>query len=237
MSRLYMKALQTLLRFMLATVACGTIIWSVQSSSSWTLASFFAIVICALTTFFVASKARLTMSLRSLGILFTGQFLPAAAISLPSAWLLGKHFDIVPATVFIATFALLCCVMMQSGSRSLSVYFAQLSHHDELYYYLMGNGSSHHKALQYIEQRAIERSLLPMLTNVGRSLLGWTPASLFMLVITGVSAWTAAILWAAMMLLSLCCAVVSTHLTLWLVRRYMFDKYGRLLNNVCKTKP
>ena len=236
MNNLYMKALQAVVRLVLAGVVCLSAFWAVRESASWAVAVAVGMLAVLCGSAYIVSKTHLKKDLKAMAIVFAGQLVPTVLASLCCVWQFPKHFEVGASMVFVAAVALFTSVVARSGSAALSVYFAQLTYHDELYYYLLGNGRSHHFAQLYIQKRALERAALPMLKRLGHSLLGWTPALLFVMVMTGMSALKAVCIWGGLMVLSLCCAVMATYLTLWLVRRYLFDKYGRLHQDIFKKK-
>lgn len=236
MNKLYIKALQAVVCLVLASVLCLLVFWMVQKSASWAVAVVAVLLAICCSSVYIVSKTNLKKNVLAMVVAFAGQLLPVVLAALCCVWQFPKHFEVDASIVFVAASALFTCVVAQSGSAALSVYFAQITYHDELYYYLLGNGHSHHFAQLYIQKRALERAALPVLKGVGRSLLGLTPALLFALVMTGVTVFKSVCIWVGLLLLSLCCAVLATYIILWLVRRYLFDNYGRLRQDIFKKK-
>ena len=121
-------------------------------------------------------------------------------------------------------------VGLSSGlvARGLRAYYMGLAHHNELYYYLLGNGATHREAVCHFMRRGFQAALLPALKRMSGLFVTGAPVLMLGLVMSGVGVWTAAVLEVAVSLAVLCYALSTFWLAVLLSRRYAFDGYERL---------
>lgn len=138
---------------------------------------------------------------------------------------LKKPFD---TRFFIPMLGLM--VGMASGliARALRAYYIGLEHHNELYYYLLGNGATHREAVRHFMRRGFQAALVPVMKQMSGMFLTTAPTLMLGLVMSGVGVWTAVILEVVVVLAVMVYALTTFWLTILLSRRYAFDEYERL---------
>lgn len=138
---------------------------------------------------------------------------------------LKKPFD---TRFFIPMLGLM--VGMASGliARALRAYYIGLEHHNELYYYLLGNGATHREAVRHFVRRGFQAALVPVMRQMSGMFLTTAPALMLGLVMSGVGVWTAALLEVVVLLAVMVYALTTFWLAILLSRRYAFDEYERL---------
>lgn len=121
-------------------------------------------------------------------------------------------------------------VGMASGliARALHAYYMGLAHHNELYYYLLGNGATHREAVRHFVRRGFQAALVPVMRQMSSMFLTKAPALMLGLVMSGVGVWTAALLEVVVLLAVTVYALTTFWLAILLSRRYAFDEYERL---------
>lgn len=121
-------------------------------------------------------------------------------------------------------------VGMASGliARALHAYYMGLAHHNELYYYLLGNGATHREAVRHFVRRGFQAALVPVMRQMSSMFLTTAPALMLGLVMSGVGVWTAALLEVVVLLAVTVYALTTFWLAILLSRRYAFDEYERL---------
>lgn len=121
-------------------------------------------------------------------------------------------------------------VGMASGliARALHAYYMGLAHHNELYYYLLGNGATHCEAVRHFVRRGFQAALVPVMRQMSSMFLTTAPALMLGLVMSGVGVWTAALLEVVVLLAVTVYALTTFWLAILLSRRYAFDEYERL---------
>lgn len=138
---------------------------------------------------------------------------------------LKKPFD---TRFFIPMLGLM--VGMASGliARALRAYYIGLEHHNELYYYLLGNGATHREAVRHFMRRGFQAALVPVMKQMSGMFLTTAPTLMLGLVMSGVGVWTAVILEVVLVLAVMVYALTTFWLAILLSRRYAFDEYERL---------
>ena len=111
---------------------------------------------------------------------------------------------------------------------SLSAYYDGLRHHNQLYFYLLGNGATHAEALDAFVRRALEKAVVPGLSQMATMVVGTSPVIMWTVVMCGSGALEAAAFQLLVMAAVFCASVLSVLLSVTLTRRYMFDEYSRL---------
>lgn len=121
-------------------------------------------------------------------------------------------------------------VGMASGliARALHAYYMGLAHHNELYYYLLGNGATHREAVRHFVRRGFQAALVPVMKQMSGMFLTTAPTLMLGLVMSGVGVWTAVILEVVVVLAVMVYALTTFWLAILLSRRYAFDEYERL---------
>ncbi|MBF1074049.1 MAG: ABC transporter permease, partial [Prevotellaceae bacterium] len=74
-------------------------------------------------------------------------------------FVLGQKNPFAP-QLFLPVMGIIAFGMIRANARSLEVYYMGLKNHSQLYYYLLGNGSSHREAIDYLLRRSLQASLV-----------------------------------------------------------------------------
>ena len=112
--------------------------------------------------------------------------------------------------------------------QALATYHAGLLHHDRLYYYLLGNGSTHGEALAWFERRAIERATLHWTHRMSSLVLVSSPMVVWAMLLGGCSVIESIVTLLLMVVAGFSATVLALFICLRVARRYAFDSYSRL---------
>ena len=126
------------------------------------------------------------------------------------------------ARYFIPVFGLLIGSMVETNANALATYYMGLQHHNQLYYYLLGNGASHNAALTYFVKRAIEKAAIPNISRMAVQMVGLTPVLMWGMLLCGYSVVAAVEYQILFLAASFCASVVSMVVTLLIARKYSF---------------
>ncbi|MBQ9636629.1 MAG: ABC transporter permease [Prevotella sp.] len=116
--------------------------------------------------------------------------------------------------------------------RALRAYYSGLLHHGQLYYYLLGNGSSQAEALSWFVRRALQQSVLLHLSQLSVLFFAAAPMAMWAMLMSGVGVVEAVVVQFLLLVAMFCASVIAIVVTLYVARRYAFDAYGRLHGSV-----
>ena len=142
-------------------------------------------------------------------------------------FVLGQKNPFAP-HLFLPVMGLIAFGMIRANARSLEVYYMGLKNHSQLYYYLLGNGSSHREAIDYLLRRSLQASLVSSLKQVSHIIMLSAPVLMFGMIIGGADAVTAAVCQFLFMIVLTVASTGMVFITLLLARRGSFDEYERL---------
>ncbi len=132
------------------------------------------------------------------------------------------------ARFFVPVFGLLAGSVIGPNARALRMYYMGLTHHNQLYYYLLGNGSSHREATSHFVKRAFQSALNIMIRQMSALVFANAPVLMLALILTGTDVLTAALLQILLFFMVLTVSFVSLCITLLVARHYNYDEYERL---------
>ena len=132
----------------------------------------------------------------------------------------------------VAIAGLLIGMMVESNAVALSAYYAGLHHHGELYKLLLSNGAGKGEALNYFVRRAIQKGATIGLRKMSSVVLYTCPSMLYVMILCGEDAFTAVAFQIIIMIAALAAVMLSLIITLYISRRYLFDDYSRLRDDV-----
>lgn len=118
--------------------------------------------------------------------------------------------------------------MIGAVSRALEVYYAGLRHHAQLYYYLLGNGSTHAQATEYFLRRALQTSVLFVSRQMSAVVFATAPVIFFVATIAGMNVLAATVLQVSFFIAVLGASLLAVFVALLIGRRYNFDGYNHL---------
>ena len=155
----------------------------------------------------------------------------AVSVIVVSAWLLLVTLGtgaLVSPRFFLPIVGILSGTAITACSDSLSAYYDGLRHHNQLYFYLLGNGATHAEALDTFVRRALEKAVMPGLSQMATVVVGTAPVMMWTMIMCGQGAIEAAAFQLLVMAAAFCVSVMSVLLAVILTRKYMFDEYSRL---------
>lgn len=132
---------------------------------------------------------------------------------------------------FVPVLGLLIGSLVEMNVKALSAYYAGLAYHNQLYYYLIGNGATHAEAVNHFVRRALQQSATPALSQMGSMMLSQAPVIMWVMLMNGQSVVNSVLFQLLVMLLIFCTSTVSVVVTLLSARRYSFDPYGDIKVN------
>jgi putative ABC transport system permease protein len=191
------------------------------------------IVMALAASFTTIIKARLNVRkfIIPVGV---GIFLTAIIIGLFFIFLVAGQKNPFDARFFIPITGLLIGGMVETNYKALSTYYMGLKHHNQLYYYLLGNGATHNEAVNYFVRRALEKVSIDSIANMAAIVVGLSPIMMWAMLLSGMSVVAAVEYQVLIIIVTFCAPMISVVMTLWAARKYSFDEYDRL-KNVSKT--
>lgn len=188
---------------------------------------FLALLFCVCSTAMSVVKARLK---------FERSFLPLLAGTVAGAIVVGLYFiflimgarGVQVSTLLIPIYGLLTGGMIEANARALETYYSGLRNHNQLYYYLLGNGCTHAKATEYFFRRGLQVSIVVVCKRMSAVVLTAAPSIFFVAVMGGMDVLTAAALQVFLLFAVLSASLIAVFVTLLIGRRYNFDEYNKL---------
>lgn len=210
----------------LLVIYCAILSFAIWQSHLWiTLLTSFLIVgitcVWSLIRFHLKMQRLLIPSLAGLSSVML-ILAPVSALLISPA-----HQSFSP-EYFIPIVGMLSGFIAYNTSRGLKRYYVGLRYHAALYYYLLGNGCTHHQAVNYFFRRSLQSTVFWVLRYVSTTVATASPCLLLVLVWAHFPIVSAAILNLMFLLAVLSGSMISLTITLWVARRYTFDKYSRL---------
>lgn len=186
----------------------------------------FAIVAVVLTAAAVVLKARLSLR-HSFVPLLAGV---AVAVVTVGAWMLfavmtGNGAFTSPRLIPVV--GLLCGAILEILGKALT-YYMGLRNHNDMYYFMLGNGATRQQALFYFRKRAMERTVTHFLRLISSSMFGCVPFIMWGMLLSGTEVVTAVAMQIVALAAMFTTALVALAVVLAVASRYSMDEYGRL---------
>ena len=188
----------------------------------------FAIVAVVLTAAAVVVKARLSLR-HSFVPLLAGV---AVAVVTVGAWMLfavmtGNGAFTSPRLIPVV--GLLCGAILEILGKALTYYYYMgLRNHNDMYYFMLGNGATRQQALFYFRKRAMERTVTHFLRLISSSMFGCVPFIMWGMLLSGTEVVTAVAMQIVALAAMFTTALVALAVVLAVASRYSMDEYGRL---------
>lgn len=221
------RALSAIVRMVVYVGIVGGAMYTLQKHGGVGMSLLFVLVLIVLSS--VTAILRSRLSLRVMFVPVTAAV--AVSVVVTGVWLLLAAFGtgaLVSPRFFLPVAGILSGVTITVCADSLSAYYDGLRHHNQLYFYLLGNGATHAEALDAFVRRALEKAVVPGLSQMATMVVGTSPVIMWTVVMCGSGALEAAAFQLLVMAAVFCASVLSVLLAVTLTRRYMFDEYSRL---------
>ena len=190
----------------------------------------FVIIMLFYSAIEVKVKARLRSTsyvLPAIAGLFVGTMLTGVGMSLVNITSLAA----LSARFMLPVFAILLTGTADVLARALSMYYAGLRHHNQFYYYMLGNGATHHEALGYLTRRAVQQAATRGISAmVGGTSVGAGAVMMWAMIMGGMTVVDAVVLFVLLLFGVFCSSIVATVVAVKVARRYSLDAYGRMKN-------
>ena len=220
------KVLRAFGRAAVMLVALGVCLYLVFHWNHWAVNLLVVFLMAAVGMWLVVRHARLGTQM----LVPIGAGLLAALIVI-GAWLLLLALGVrrpLEARYLLPVAGFLVGSMTQTLSHALSVYYRSLIHHDELYYYIIGNGASQAEALSWYVRRSLQATVLPHVKQMSTFVLTMSPLVVWAMLLSGSSVVEAVAVQLLVLVAGFTASVVALVVALFVARRYSFDGYGRL---------
>lgn len=122
----------------------------------------------------------------------------------------------------------LCGGMVEVDAKALTFYYMGLRNHQQMYYYLLGNGATRSSALFYFRKRAMERTVLHYLKVMSAVVVASASFVLWAMLLCKADVVQAVLTQVAFLGGAFCASVLSVAITLNVATRYAMDEYGRI---------
>lgn len=240
---IYVLDLRRMRRFLTSlAMMCGQV--AVTGGATYLLLKWNSVLITVLSGTVMALVSAL-LTLRKANLHLSKTIFPVAVGVLVSTFVIALYvlflvfglknpFD---ARFFVPVFGLLTGCTIGVNSHALHIYYMGLHHHSQLYYYMLGNGSTHREATQYFVRRAFQASLNPVMWLMSGIVLTNAPVVMLTLVLSGVGVATAVALQILLYVMVVAVAFASLGITLLIGRKYNFDEYEKLKPVTDKASP
>ena len=193
----------------------------------------FVIIVMAVSAVSVGLKAHLSLRHHFVP-LFSGM---AVAVLTLGAWLLWGvmgGIDALASSRIIPVVGLLCGGVLEIEGKAITFYYMGLRNHNDIYYYVLGNGATRIQALFYFRKRAMERTATHFIRLVSASVFTSVPVLMWALLLGGVGVITAVALQLVVVCAMFSAAMMSVSVTLIVAAHYSMDGYGRLKGSETK---
>ena len=128
----------------------------------------------------------------------------------------------------IPVVGLLCGAILEILGKALTYYYMGLRNHNDMYYFMLGNGATRQQALFYSRKRAMERTVTHFLRLISSSMFGCVPFIMWGMLLSGTEVVTAVAMQIVALAAMFTTALVALAVVLAVASRYSMDEYGRL---------
>ncbi len=219
--------LVTFVRVLVVSGVVGGAVWCLQTADSAWANILVVLLLLPVGTWLTVRRARL--SLKSFFIpLLAGNAVSLLAVGSYCFFLLLGQRTLAATTVLIPLAALLAGSAVGMAANGLRAYYLGLRHHNELYLYLLGNGSTHREALRHMVRRAFQAAMQHMLRQLTGAGLLAVPLMTIVLLMAGTSVMTAVAMQVVLLAAIMAYTMLAMYVALIVARRYGFDPYKRL---------
>lgn len=225
------RVLMSFFRMLLTSCVAGLLFFAAAKTDSIVVQCALAIVFCLYASLFTIRKSRVSAA----GLLLpvaVGSSVAIVVVGFYTLFLiLGVSKPFAPAA-FIPVFGLISGTIVGADARAIYVYYSGLRNHGQLYYYLLGNGSTRKEAVAYFFRRSLQASAIHTTKQVASSCMITAPMIMWVALMAGTDILTAVAFQVILYIIIMCATLTAVFISLTLARRYGFDRYGRLKTTV-----
>lgn len=226
---LFNKFAMSVVKMLAYMVLTGLFLYYISKWNNIFINLLWMILMAAIASVITVGKTKLSMGKMFIPT-FAGAFSVVVLMGLAILFAVFSFKNMFDARYMIPVTGFLAGSMIECNFKSLETYYSGLKNHNAIYYYLLGNGATHNQAVSYFVKRALERSMIPMLSKMAYILLGVTPLVLWSMMLAGTTVIDAVFFQILILAAMLAAAPISLLITLALARGYFFDAYGQLKN-------
>jgi putative ABC transport system permease protein len=221
------RYVKSIVRLIVSVAVVALCTFTSVKLNSLALNILLALLFCVFSTAMSVVKSRLK---------FERSFLPLLAGVVAGAIVVGLYFiflimgvrGVQVSAALVPVYGLLAGGMIEANARALETYYSGLRHHNQLYYYLLGNGCTHAKATEYFFRRGLQASIVTVCKRMSAVTFAAAPSIFFVAVMGGMDVLTAAALQVFLLFAVLSASLISVFVSLLIGRRYNFDEYNKL---------
>lgn len=232
--RLISKLLVAFVKMLACLCLTGIFLYYVFEWNNVLVNILWFLLMAVVVSFTTLSKARLSVAKLTVPVL------AATALSVVLFGLFFLFFVMgmknpFDARCFIPVMGFLTGSMLEVNYKALSTYYMGLRYHQQLYYFLLGNGATHEEAVDYFLRRALEKNAAYYISRMTYLVVGLSPVVIWSMLLSGSSVIAAVEYQALLIIACFCTSIVALAATLWIARRYAFDAYNQLKDITPKT--
>lgn len=210
-----------------STCVIASFLYAASATNSILVQCALALVLFVVSSLLTVGKSRTKVSKLFIPVA-AGTFAAIVVTVFYALFLvMGLNNPFVP-NFFIPFVGIISGSMVGANAKAINVYYSGLKNHSQLYYYLLGNGSSHKEATAYFLRQSLKASIIYIAKQVSAVCLTSAPIILFVAYLCGAGIVTALVLQVVVYLLVLNASLLSIIVSLFVARKYSFDSYERL---------
>lgn len=220
------KTFSVFLGMLLRVGILGGVVYLLSKSGSALLSVLFAVVVLifSITTTIVKARLKMRMFFVPIGVGMVGAIAMSASILLFANLTVGSDFCL---RYLLPVVALLSGGIADPIAKALSTYYMGLRNHNQLYYYLLGNGASRAEALRYLQKRALEQAFSSC-TRQALTATSVSPVFMWTMLMCGTPVFDA-VCWQLLIVMGVfASAIVAVVVALAVARRYVTDGYAMI---------
>lgn len=225
--RLLPKAAVSVLRMMAQLAFVGFYLYWMFRLDSLALDVAWLLLMSLVGAWTVCAHARLHRRVMVLPLV-VGQVVSVLVVGLYLLLLVFSPAHPFAVRWFVPVVGILLCEVQHVGVVALKEYYGALQCDSQLYDLLLGNGATHAEALMPYVRRTVEKTFVPILTNMALVGIVVYPELAFGQIIGGLSPVTSVAYTLVILIASLAVSVISLVVILFVADRHAFDANGRL---------
>lgn len=221
------RLLFAFLRLVVASAFVAILAYVAVKTNNIAIECTLAFVFCIVSALFTIGKSR-TKASRLFVPVMVGSLVSIIVLAFYTLFLIFGLNNPFVANLTVPVFGLIAGGIVGSNARAINVYYTGLRNHSQLYYYLLGNGSTHGEAVSYFVRRSLQACIIHTTKQISTVCFITAPDILLVAVMSGTDIITALALQVVFYIIILCASLLSTVITLFVARKYSFDKYEAL---------